>query len=1195
MWQRIRSTLQTVLLKTPVLIALGLVLAYLLFGWFGFEPLVKWLAPKIVADKSQHQLSLAEAKFDPLTLSLRVKGLELKEPDGKPLLSLAEVFVDFQASSLFRRAYTFEDIRLVAPHARVHLLENGQLNWSALIEAFKSEEEEADKPLPRLLIRHFALEQGRVGLKDQRVGFSTGLNPLDLTLEHISTLPDDKGAYDLAATTKWGARIRWKGDMTLTPTVATGQLGIDQLDLARYWPYLETRLNMEPPAGEAALSLRYHLAWADKKLSLLAEQIEARLEKLVLRGKGAAEPAIRLDSLALREGRFDLEQHRLDIGGIALQGGRIQLSRDAGGTLDIQDWFLPPDSADEGDQAAGAADMPPAEAGAEAAPQEPGQAWHIQLGGFSLDGLGIGYRDGGFQQPLGVEVGNVQLAFTAEADVGVTPLQTRLADLGMEITDVQLSSGSDKPFFSLAGIQLRDGRADLAQQAASLGSVSLRDGVLQVLRSADGRIDLLQALQPLAAPDPQPAPEKAAATGSAWRYNVGEVGLTGFRVGVRDESVQPALQLDLERIQASIKDLSQDLQRALPARLSLAVKQGGGFQAEGRLIPGKPAADLRLVLKNLDLKPAQPFVGQVANLALVSGRVSASGRLQFDGRPVFAGGFQVDDLLLNESESGERFLAWKRLASDSLSYRPEALNIEELRLDDLGAKLIIYKDKSINLQKILKSAASETADAEAVQDGRAAGSAAAKDAPPAIAQAAEAGNDTQTTAASAPTRAEPAMAINIDRIRLENGELDFADLSLALPFGTRIHHFKGAFNGISSQPGSAAQLELDGQVDEYGLARAVGQLDLFDPTGFMDIKVVFRNVEMNGLTPYTATFVGRHIDSGKLSLDLEYKIKQRQLLGENQIIMDRLTLGERVESPTAMNLPLDLAIAILQDSDGRIDLGLPVSGSLDDPQFSYGRIIWKAITNIITKIVTAPFRALGSLFGGGGEKLEKITFEAGETALSPPEKEKLAQIATVLNKRPGLALTIHPAWSAGLDRPVIKDLRLRQAVAAKLGSKLQAGEDPGPISTANAKVQVALEGLYAEAFGKENWQKLQQQWQQANPDRKQADGAGRLASRLKGLFKKEEPLSEEDKQALLGTDLHALLYDRLLARVEVTDADLADLARQRGEAVLAGLAAAGAPAARMQLGQVEGFDKEGREVPARMELGVAKQVKDAAP
>jgi hypothetical protein len=310
--------------------------------------------------------------------------------------------------------------------------------------------------------------------------------------------------------------------------------------------------------------------------------------------------------------------------------------------------------------------------------------------------------------------------------------------------------------------------------------------------------------------------------------------------------------------------------------------------------------------------------------------------------------------------------------------------------------------------------------------------------------------------------------------------------------------------------------------------------------------------------------------------------------GENKIVMNKLTLGERVESPTAKNLPLDLAIAILQDTDGRIDLGLPVSGSLDDPQFSYGRIIWKAIGNILTKIVTAPFRALASLFGGNGEKLEKIAFEAGEDGLTPPEKEKLKQISTILNKRPGLALTVHPAWSAEVDRPVLKEARLRRAVGEKMGLKLRPDEDPGPLSTANPKAQAALEDLYATRFGEEAWKTLQAKWLKANPEKKQETGTGKLVSRLKGLIKKEEPLSEADLSALKGTDLHALLYAQLLAKEVVTDADLSALARKRGETLVAGLTAAGAPVARVKVGEVESSTQEGREVPARMELGVAK-------
>ncbi len=1165
MLARLRSLLATLLVKTPVRIALGVVVVYFLFAWFAFEPLVKWAGPRFLADKSQHRLEIGAARFDPLALAVTVQGLKLAEPDGKPLLAFDSLFVDFDAASLFRWAYSFDAIRLTAPDARVELRADGSLNWSALLEAFKSEEDEPDQPLPRLLIRSIVLEKGRVALADRKVGFETAFNPLDLTLTDLSTLPDDKGAYALAATTQLGARIRWKGDVGLEPVAASGELAVDGVSLAKLWPYLENRLNLAPPAGTASLGLNYRVGYAARKLDLVLDKLSLGLEGLALQGRGAAEPAVTLDRLALSGGRFDLAARQLDIGEIALSGGRLQLNRDKAGRLDVLDW-LP--AAGEGEPAA-----PVPSAAASPAPGGGGGNWKINLKRFALNGLNVRVSDAGFAAPLTAEVGNVQVGFAARAEAGAGT-QVRVDGLAVDLSGIRLLSGArQEPLFVLGGISVQDGSLDLAARQARIGQVSLANGKLLALRDGRGRLPLAEAFQP-APGKPAPAKDVTAksapvAAGEPWHWQVDQVGLSGFQLAARDETVQPAGGLTLERLEASATGLSDDLLKPLPVKLAFQVKEGGSFQADGRVVPGKPSADLRLRLADLALAPVQPWLAQAANLTLASGRASLQGRLKYAGDASFQGGFQVADLLLNESEGGARFLAWKKLASDSVTASPRALDIDELKLDSLGAKLVIYQDKTVNLKKILKASSPPAGEGEGGQPS------------------------TPPPAALPPDPApkasgEGAFRLGIERIRVEHGELDFADHSLALPFGTRIHDFKGAFNGISSQPGSAAELELDGRVDDYGLARAAGQIDLFNPTGFMDIKTVFRNVEMKNLTPYTATFAGRKIDSGKLSLDLEYKIKDRQLLGENQIIMDKLTLGERVQSPGAKDLPLDLAIAILQDSDGRIDLGLPVSGSLDDPQFSYGQIIWKAIGNILTKIVTAPFRALGALFGGGGEKLEKIAFEAGEADLTPPEKEKFKQIAQILNKRPGLALTVQGAWSADIDRPVMKEMQLRRAVAEKMGVKLAPGEDPGPLSTGNPKVQGALEALYASRFGETEWAGLQGKWRQANPDKKQEGAAGRMVSRLKSLFKSETPLSAEDLGLLKGTDIHGLLYQRLLDKETVTDAQLADLARQRTQAVLAGLAAAGAPAERLSPGDVAAFDGDGREVPARLELGVAK-------
>jgi hypothetical protein len=382
-------------------------------------------------------------------------------------------------------------------------------------------------------------------------------------------------------------------------------------------------------------------------------------------------------------------------------------------------------------------------------------------------------------------------------------------------------------------------------------------------------------------------------------------------------------------------------------------------------------------------------------------------------------------------------------------------------------------------------------------------------------------------------------------------------------------------------------VELDGEVDEFGLARAVGQLDFFKPTDFMDLKLVFRNVEMTHLTPYSATFAGRRINSGKLSLELEYKIKQRQLQGDNRIVIDSLELGDRVESPGAMSLPLDLAIAILSDSDGRIELGLPISGSLDDPQFSYGQIVWKAIVNVLGKIVTAPFRALGALFGGGGEKLDNIVFEAGASSLTPPEREKLQRLASVLNKRPGLALSVHGTW-AEVDRVAQQDLQLRRSVAEKSGLAAAGSKgDPGPLSTRSAKVQAALEGLFADRFGGAELAALKEGFRQANPGQLEESLGGKMMSRLSGLLREKRSLSAAEVGQLKDADFHGLLFERLRAAETVKDEALQALATQRADYALAGLKTFGAPEARIRQAAVEKTETENREVSLKLEVGKA--------
>ncbi|MCW5657585.1 MAG: DUF748 domain-containing protein [Burkholderiaceae bacterium] len=1101
----------------------GMVAAYLLFAWFGFEPLTRWLAPKIVAEKSAHRLTLERAKFDPLRLTLQLGGVRLDQPDGKPLLGFSELLVNFQLSSLFRRAYTFKEVRLSEPDVQVHIDADGRLNWMRLVQAFAGAPEPQTQPeaqaLPRFLIERAVVQGGRVGLQDQRVagGFRAVAEPLDLELNDLSTLPEDKGDHVLSVRTSFGAQVRWKGELGLNPLVARGDVAVEELQLARIWPYLRSPLQMAPPEGQAGLKFAYRLSHDDGRLTAQVEQLALDLQGLTLRGADDRDATLKLDRVALSGGRFDWAERAVSLEAIQIDGGRIALQRAADGRFNLQQW-LPP---------AGGGAAPAAAAAAAAAAAGGGdKPWRFSVGRVAVDGVACRVVDRTFAAPLTAEVGRVQIVLKADAEALAGAPTLKLDGLGVEVQGVRLlSDAQQSPLLELDRVLAQGGRLSLAERSATLETLALHGGKTVLARDARGELSLLTALRAVKARSSEPAADEARSA-AAWRYRVDHIAADGVQLALRDESVQPAFGVTLQQVQAEARGFSDDAQAPLPVRLRLQVAEGGRFEAQGSVVRAAPSADVRIKLDALALKPAQPFVSQAAHLVLAGGHASSAGRLRVhDGKLRYDGGFEVKDLLLNESTSGERFIAWKSLGTQRLAATTERLDIDELRVNGLATKLMIAQDRTVNVARIVK----------------------ARDAAPV-----------------APAKAAPPYAVKIARVRVSQGDVDFADLSLALPFGARIHGLQGQIVGLSNARGGAAQLELQGQVDEYGLARAAGQINLFDPSAFTDLRVIFQNVEMTRLTPYSATFAGRKIASGKLSLDLEYKVKERQLQGDNQVVMDQLTLGERVESASAPNLPLDLALAILQDENGKIDLGLPVSGSLDDPQFSVAGIVWKALTNVLTKVVSAPFRALGALFGGGDEQTARVVFDAGEADLLPPEREKLKKLAQAVAKRPRLSLAVHAAYDPAADGAALKDRSLRRALAAQMGRELADDEDIGPVSSADPKARAAIEALYAKRFGAPALQQIQAKFAQANPAPPPTDAAGRLVSRLSNLFKgTPPPLSAEEAAQLKGADLHAHLLERLHAAEPVTDDQLRALGASRAQAVGRELVADGVAAERI--------------------------------
>lgn len=1021
--------------KTGLFFAGGAI-AFLLFSWLIFPRILQSQAEAFIAVKTGHHLTMSRPQFNPFELSLRLSGLHLTEPDGKPLLAFRELVADVSSASLFRGALVFDGIRLDGLEANAVLLPDGKLNWSALVNALQSPDKNPESSLPGFEIQRFTLSGTRLDFTDYRVkpAFVTRIEPADMVLTDFSSLTGNKGQYKFSARTSDGARLTLQGEARLAPLTTTGNFKVEQVNLAAASTYFKDLLPTSPPVGLIGLSANFRVGFNSGKLEVVLDQMAARLTGFGMTHSSS----VLIDAVDAQGGRFDLGKNTFTLGKLRIDGSHLSVP-----------------------------DGPKA----------------LELGSLVVDDIGL----------------------------------------------------------------------NLASHQVTVGRIALGEGHIRAVRDAKGRINVVEAfkkLSPVAQAEKHVSGAKTVnqAKPVGWHYRLEKLALADIDAVFTDESVSPAAQLGLKDFTLEAGAISEDWNLAVPLKAAFNAQDGGRVEAGGNVVPGAPAAEIGLKLTELSLKPAQPYLSQLARLKLANGKLSTEGHVSYNKQGAsFNGGFELRDLLLNEADTGNIFLAWKSLASRSLKVNQSRLDIDELVVNGIDTRLIINKDKSLSFKRILMPAAP---------------------APDKLA-----GSSAQQ------------YVVNIDRLRFAHGEMDFADYSLALPFGTRIHGLKGVVAGLSTHSGAIGQLELDGQVDEYGIARAVGQINLSNPTDFMDINVVFRNIEMAHLTPYSATFAGRKIDSGKLSLDLEYKIKQRQMQGKNKVIMNQLMLGEKVESAEAKDLPLDLAISILQDADGRIDLGLPVSGSMDDPKFSYSGIVWQAIQNILTRIATAPFRALGALFGGD-DQFENITFEAGRAELTPPEREKLVRLAEVLTKRPALSISVHGVY-ADTDRVALQDIQLRRIVAKAGGQHLDAVDDPGPLSTYQPKVQAALEELFSEGFGGGELAAQKAGFRRANPGKLQESVTGKFMSGLSGMFREKRTLTEQEVNALKGADFYAVLFERLRSKVVVDDKQLQALGAVRGEATAAALKLAGAPADRLTVLTTEKVTAEGRDVPVKLELGTA--------
>jgi hypothetical protein len=725
-----------------------------------------------------------------------------------------------------------------------------------------------------------------------------------------------------------------------------------------------------------------------------------------------------------------------------------------------------------------------------------------------------------------VNSGVVDLAATYRFSAGNDMPGGRPANLEVDLSKALLRDLTVRPkdsetdWITVPGLSVTGGTVDLAKRQAHLDLVSITGLKLLTWLEPDGSLNLMKLAPSAAGNAPAGAvglpaapsknlPAAAASNASAaapspqsppWQFDLRRFELRAASLALEDRGVRPAVKVLLAPFDAEVNGASQDLSKPLDVTLDARINEVGALAIAGAVTPQPVAANLRLKLSDLELAPLQPYIARYSSMTLLGGRLGGEATLRYDARKSppaaqVSANIDVEKLHTVDNALHDDFINWDRLDIRGLNYTqgPDRLAIEDIVVRKPYARVIIESDESLNVKRVLTVSDGTAPDARRTAHG---------------------------TQAAATAPSSKSLPVLIKKVAIEGARANFADLSVTPNFSTAIQGLEGSITGLSSKASARSKVNLHGSVGAYAPVAIVGEFNVLGPKLYVDIGMNFRNMELTVFNPYSGKFAGYDISKGKLTTDLHYQVDGRKLDAQHHLVVDQLEFGDKTASKDAVSLPIKLAVALLKDRNGVIDLNLPVSGSLDDPKFRLGPLIWKVFVNILEKAVTAPFALLGSLFGAGPD-LQFIEFEPGTSNLDPAATDKVRTVAKALIERPELKIEVPIAVVPDLDRPALIAARFNAEVGAAQAvnggaQKAAAGAPPAYEQLDPATRLDLLTKLYVKDFG-------------AAPDYPKA---------LSGLKKPDSIAAKLD-----------YLEQAVRAHIKVQDDDLETLGQQRALAL----------------------------------------------
>ncbi|HTT13157.1 MAG TPA: DUF748 domain-containing protein [Burkholderiaceae bacterium] len=1088
--------------------------------WLGGPPAARWAIETIGSRALGRTVRVGAIRVNPFTLTLRIADLAIEGAAGEdaPLLAIGALRASLSGTSLWHRAPVVRSLAIDRIRAHIVRLEAQRFNFSDIVDRVLAQA--TDKPAPppgsqepaRFALHNIEIADSALDFDDRVQGQAHSLQQIRIAIPFISSLPTDVEIYVKPAFFAQldGHPLELNGETRpFEQSLETSiDLKFDGLDVPKYLSYSPVPLRFRVPSGalDADLRVTFRRAAAgatdaQRPLQLIVSgPIALRDFELDAPAGAEAKRLLAWKRLAIAIDELAVFDKRLRLSEVALEGPEVEVTRDAAGRVNWIEFLAAPvatapKDARETTEAA-AATRPPAQpfdASVAALRIADGRVRFsdatagtfvkrldaltldvrdistvsekpatLKLAAHTADGESLG-ADGEVQiaQRAGkiavtakeVDVkalapyleavargrfdARVDAGATLEFDAATTPAQIRATEVSVAARKVHVEGPQEAGAqLDVATLAIEGGSVDVAARSAEVAKIAIDGPRAIVTRLADGSIGWTHLAETRKAPGDAAA---SSPPSEPWRVRVAAVELNRGDVQFADRTVDPPVTVQIAALTAKARNLSADGAQRAQFNVRAHVGKLGSIAVDGNARWDRLAAVLQIDARSLEVPLLRSYIARELNVEFASAEVSTRGTLTIatvaERQTIdYRGDLQVANLhVLNPGGAGD-LLKWNQLSLERCGVRigdgAPVFEVGALALSDFFANVVLSEDGRLNLREVPRTVPEEASSAPK-----------------------------PTTAGGTPP------VIRVGGIRFERGNVNFTDHFVKPNYTVNLTHFAGTVGALSSDNAAPAEADLKAQLDDEAPVQIKGKLNPLAPQLFLDIAASAHGIDLPRFTPYSAKYAGYPITKGKLSVDVSYKVDGGKLVATNRLFLDQLTFGDHVDSPTATKLPVLFAVSLLKNSRGEIDINLPISGSLNDPDFSVGGIILQVIVNLITKAVTAPFALLASAFGTG-EEIGYVEFAPGSAALAPAQEQRLATLAKALADRPALRLDVIGRVDPAQDTEALRSAKYEAKLhAAKVRELVRAGGasiDPGSVKVEAAERPALIASAYKD-------------------------------------------------------------------------------------------------------------------------------------